>query len=79
MFPKDRQNDEFVSRNQIVPNMTVKPSQIIKSTFYGKVKAILLDKKNSAIDISVMDAGTSSKTPASGKKSFSQLCIIDNQ
>ena len=79
MFPKDRRNDEFVSSNQIVPNMTVKPSQIIKSTFYGKVEAILLDKQNSAIDISVMDAGTSSKTPASGKKSFSQLCIIDNQ
>ena len=66
MFPKDKQNDEFVSRNQIVPNLTVKPIQIIQSTFYGKVEAILLDKQNSAIDISVMDAGTSRKTPASG-------------
>ena len=76
MFPKDRQNDEFVSRNQIVPNMTVKPSQIIKSTFYGKVKAILLDKKNSAIYISVMDAGTSSKTPASGKRVFRSYVLL---
>ena len=78
MFPKDRQNDEFVSRNQIVPNLTVKPSQIIKSTFYGKVEAILLDKQNSAIDISVWMLEQAA-APASGKKSFLQLCIIDNQ